>query len=75
MKLVNVRAIEVGDLVSYNNEICLVTHDTFIPKFYYRLVKVTTGEVLNGFNNLESLSEDCILMAKSKSLELKVRNE
>lgn len=78
MKLVNIQAnnnIEVGDLVSYNNGICLVIHDTFNPKFYYRVVKLTTGEVINGFSSLESLSEDCILIAKSKSLELKVRNE
>ena len=61
------QTVNVGDVVLYRLKgieyTCLVAKD-IATKFKYRVVDLKSGEVLNGYTDINVLRETCTLLAK-----------
>lgn len=67
--------IQLGDLVSYHDQNCLVIYDKFCEIYNYRLLNLNTNAIVNGYKTIEALSNECILISKCDCMELKIENE
>lgn len=65
------KEIKIGDIVIYEDEKCLVIDDT-MHIYRYRLLKLKSGEVMDGFANLKILSEKVKLYAHREDLVLTI---
>lgn len=66
IEIPNYMSIEKGDIVKYDDEVCIVSEFPKINNPYpITVIRLSDGEPLFGFSDYEKLSRTSVLIAKS----------